>query len=147
MFVLFVKKYEKAYIGCLELVLLYNWSMEPIRLLANNGVSDPFKKSNFVSMGGVDYLVGALLILLGIAIFLLFQKKATAKMNKYKQEQLDLYNKNRGTNVKDYEDTKLFVPVWEKFKFSAPIMLTVLFIIVGFSFIMVAATGHPFLTL
>ena len=85
--------------------------MKTIKLFANQGMSDPFKKSNFVSMGGIDYLVGALLILLGITIFVLFQKKATKKLKAYKQEQLDLYNKNRGTNVRNYEDTKLYVPI------------------------------------
>ena len=114
---------------------------------AHNGVSDPFKKSNFVSMGGVDYLIGALLILIGITIYLLFQKKAKINLANYKKEQLEVYNKNRNLNVLNYESTKLFVPVWQKIKFSAPILFTFLFIIIGLSFIMVAATGHAFITL
>lgn len=111
------------------------------------GVHDPFKESNFVSMGGIDYLIGALLILLGITVFLLFQKKAKRNLINYKKEQLEVYNKNRNTNVSNYDSTKLFVPVWQKIKFSAPILFTFLFIIVGLSFIMVAATGHAFMTL
>ena len=112
-----------------------------------SGVSDPFKKSNFVSMGGIDYLIGALLILLGITVFFLFQKKAKRNLAIYKQKQLDVYNKNRNTKVTNYNTTKLFVPVWQKIKFSAPVLFTALLIIVGLSFIMVAATGNAFMTL
>ena len=121
--------------------------MQIVKTIENSGLIggsvDPSHGSSFVSQGGIDYLVGALFILLGIMVFILFQKKAKNKYEKYKQDQLDLYNKNRGTKVTDYKKTTLYVPFFEKAKFTAPIMFTILFITIGLLFIIWTATGSP----
>ncbi len=108
---------------------------------------DPARSTSFQSMGGVDYIIGALFILIGILIYVLFQKKAKLRANNYKKEQLEQYNKNRGTKVTDYNRTKLYLPFWEKVKYVSPIMLTVTFILVGAIWIIWSATGTPLTTL
>ena len=95
-----------------------------------NSVS-PTKSNSFVSLGGVDYLMGALFILLGILIFVLYYKKSKLKYDNYKKEQLALYNKNKGTKITDYKKTKLYVPFWNVAKASTPVMSTALFIMMG----------------
>ena len=111
-----------------------------------NNIS-PSKGTSFQSLGGIDYLMGSLLILIGILIFVLFHRKARQKMEEYKKEQLKVYNKNRKTNVQDYSKTSLYVPFWPKAKYSAPVMCLVLFVFVGLSWIIWTATGVPLTTL
>ena len=74
------------------------------------GGANPTKHTSFVSMGGIDYLIGTLLILLGITIFILFNKKAKVNMLKYKEQQLAEYNKNKKTRITDYSRTRLYLP-------------------------------------
>ncbi|NQZ66139.1 MAG: hypothetical protein HRT99_02925 [Mycoplasmatales bacterium] len=112
-----------------------------------NKLTGPAESTSFQSMGGVDYIIGTLFILIGLVIYVLFQKKAKIRAEKYKQEQLVEYNKNRGTNVSDYKKTRLYLPFWEKVKFVTPIMLTITFILIGSLWIIWAATGVPLTTL
>ena len=85
--------------------------MEKIKLLASiAGGANPTQHTSFVAQGGIDYMLGALFILLGIGIFLVFNKKAKNKMLDYKKRQLAEYNKNRKTDVKDYSNTRLYLP-------------------------------------
>ena len=124
---------------------------EKVKVLNHSGIiggaTDPSHGNSFTSLGGVDYIIGTVFILFGLLIYVLFQRKAKEKYEQYKKDQLALYNKNRGTNVKDYNKTNLYVPFWEKAKFSAPIMLTMLFIMVGVFWIIWTATGTPISTL
>lgn len=104
---------------------------------------NPFETQTFKSMGGVDYIIGSLFILIGLLIYVLFNRKSKTRLAEYKKEQLALYNKNRRTNVSDYSRTGLYVPFWERVKHSSPIMLTVLFILMGITWIVWTATGAP----
>ena len=109
--------------------------------------ANPTQHTSFVDQGGIDYMLGALFILLGIGIFLVFNKKAKTKMLDYKKRQLEEYNKNRGTKVTDYSNTRLYLPFWERAKFITPIMLTALFVMVGIFFIVWTAKGAPITTM
>lgn len=110
--------------------------------LIGNSVS-PTQGSSFTSLGGVDYIIGTLFILIGLLIFVLFQRKTKVKLEQYKKDQLFLYNKKRNIKISDYQKTSLYVPFWEKAKSSTPIMLTILFITVGLFWIIWTATGSP----
>lgn len=81
-----------------------------IQYIENLKVVDPTDHTTFVSMGGIDYIIGALLIIIGITIFVLFNKKAKINAQIYKNKQLEQYNKNRNSKVTDYNRTKLFLP-------------------------------------
>lgn len=118
-----------------------------IQYIENLKVVDPTDHTTFVSMGGIDYIIGALLIIIGITIFVLFNKKAKINAQIYKNKQLEQYNKNRNSKVTDYNRTKLFLPFWEKTKFVTPIMLTITFIFVGVTWIIWTATGVPVTTI
>lgn len=109
--------------------------------------NDPSHKVTFSSMGGVDYIIGAMLIILGFLVFFAFNNKAKRKIKEYKQLQLDVYNKNRGTKITDYNNTNLFLPPMVKFETSAPILLMILFVAMGVFWIIWTATGTPITTL
>ena len=87
--------------------------IEIIKNIKHNGIintKSPATGNSFVSLGGVDYLIGSLFILLGILVFVMFQNKAKIKSKKYKEEQLKIYNKNRKTKISDYKKTSLYLP-------------------------------------
>lgn len=109
--------------------------------------TSPTHGNSFTSMGGIDYIIGSIFIVLGILVYFAFQRKSKAKYEAYKKSQLDLYNKNRGTKVSDYSRTSLYVPFWDKAKFTAPVMISLLFVIVGLFWIIWTATGTPMTTL
>lgn len=109
--------------------------------------TSPTHGNSFTSLGGVDYIIGSIFILFGILIYFAFHKKAQRNHENYKQRQLEIYNKNRGTNVSDYSKTNLYIPFWQKAKLTAPIMLCLLFVIVGVFWIIWTATGTPVSTL
>lgn len=97
--------------------------------------SNPFYGSSFKSLGTYNYLIGSIFILLAIGAAL-FIKKAQLKAKDYKKKQLIKYNKNRPQqrDATNYKKTGLYLPFWEKVKLSAPIMFTILFVIMGITF-------------
>lgn len=105
---------------------------------------NPFQETTFQSQGGIDYLIGALFVLLALSS-LLFIRKAKQRAEEYKKRQLKEYNKNRPTQrpETDYSRTRLYLPMFERMKFSAPIMLAVLFAAVAIAFF----AGKPITTL
>ena len=107
----------------------------------------PSEGTTFVSMGGVDYIIGTLFILIGLLIYIVFQKKSIKNIKDFKKRQLDQYNKNKKTKVTDYNKTKLFLPFGERVKTSSPVMLFALFVIIGLSWIIWTAIGVPLTTL
>ena len=106
--------------------------------------NDPFYHSNFVSLGGIDYLIGALFFLLAI-IALTFIPRANRKFKEYKAAQLKTYNKNRPReiDVTNYEKTTLYPPLGLKIKHAAPILIAIVFVVIAITFM----TGRPIQTL
>lgn len=101
----------------------------------------PFQRGDvgFLSFGQdpwVGYVFGALFILIGILCFTLISK-SKRKVEQYKQRQIDDYNTNHSTNKKlsDYNKVGLYLPSWEKAKSQMPVMLGLLMIIIGISWI------------
>lgn len=105
---------------------------------------NPFQETTFQSQGGIDYLIGALFVLLALSA-LLFVRKAKQGAEDYKKRQLKEYNKNRPNQrpVTDYSKTRLYLPMFERMKFSAPIMMAILFAAVALAFFV----GKPIQTL
>lgn len=110
-------------------------------------ITSPTEKTSFSSQGGIDYIVGALFILIGLLIFVLFNRKSKEKAEDYKKRQLEKYNENHKTKISDYKKTTLYLPFWERVKQVSPVMLCVLFIIMGISFITWTASGTPLFVL
>jgi hypothetical protein len=93
------------------------------------------KDYKFVSIGGIDYVAGSILIIIGILVYIAFNSKAKKKAKYYKSKQLEQYNKNNKTNISDYKKTNLYLPFFEKIKFLAPSMISVTCVFVGLSLI------------
>ena len=115
-----------------------------VKFRALLGAENPFYTSSFTSNGGADYVIGGMCILLSI-LSLLFIPKVKGKMADYKKRQLEEYNKNRPgrKDATNYESTGLYLPMFERMKYSSPVILCVLFLLVGVTFF----AGKPISTL
>lgn len=102
--------------------------------IMHSATSDnPFYNDTFVRHGGVDYLMGALCILLAL-LSAFYIRNSKRKMEEYKKQQLEEYNKNHNKNVKDYNSTGMYLPMKQRFFYGLPITLVVLFGILAISF-------------
>ena len=105
--------------------------------------ANPFEESTFKSMGGIDYIIGSLFFLLAL-VAAMYIKKARDNLRKYKAEQFKEYQKNNPKSAaKNYSQTKLYVPIFERAKSVAPVMFAILFVFVGITWMV----GHPIQTL
>lgn len=109
-----------------------------------NSVSSLVPGPTTTSVGGglskdvAIVLVVGFFLLAALMIPLHFRQKK--KVKQFKEKQLrDFYQNNpRKTHMK-YEDTKMFLPSWERTKYSAPIILFIVFIVIAIS-ILVGST-------
>lgn len=103
-----------------------------------NNSNNPFQREGvgvFNWPEWVGYTFGSLLIVIGICIFFLFQKKAKTRKENYKKEQLAEYNKKYNKNEKDYKRTGMYLPGFEIAKASAPVMMCALLVFIGIAWI------------
>ena len=100
--------------------------------------SGKIESTPFYRNGSLDYVFGALFIILGIALLLLYPK-AKANAKKYKRKQMEEYKKMNPKAPSDYESTGMFLPPWERTKLFAPVFFCIVAIIIGIAFL----TGQP----
>lgn len=78
---------------------------------------------------------GILFVLFGVVLFLQYPKQKT-KLQQFKNEQLEEFRKNNPKKKYiPYESTGLYVPSWERMKINSPLILGLVFLIIGLFFI------------
>ncbi len=107
----------------------------PLELAMHSG---KIESTPFYQSGNLDYVFGALFIVLGI-VLIFFYPRSKANAKKYKQRQLEEYKKQNPKASSDYEKTGMFLPPWERTKMFAPLFFSAVFIIIGIAFL----TGQP----
>lgn len=82
------------------------------------------------------YTLGSLFLALSLACFALYPN-AVKKSQKYKEEQIKEYIKQKRINEKvkiDYNSTKMFLPPKEKAKLFMPVFFGLVFLLLGIAF-------------
>ena len=79
---------------------------------------------------------GTLFILLGLSILFTYYPKAKKNAEEYRKLQMKEWRKqNPKRTLAKYEDTKMFLPPWEKTKQMMPVIFCLTFCILGIAWI------------
>ncbi len=91
-------------------------------------------QQKFHNLGTIGYVFGALFIILAIAILALWPK-AKKNAQKYKENQMMEYKNKNPKSTNDYSKTGMYLPAWERTKYFAPILLCLVFLLIGLAFL------------
>ncbi|WGI36880.1 hypothetical protein [Mesomycoplasma lagogenitalium] len=109
-----------------------------LKLFESTSKVAPLRPNDYSGLPSwMNYLFGSLFLILGIAIFFLYSK-TKSNAEKYKNKQLIEYKKQnriKESTIVKYEDTKMYLPIWEKTKQFAPIIGGLTLCIIGIAWI------------
>ncbi|WP_025755543.1 hypothetical protein [Mycoplasmopsis cricetuli] len=81
-------------------------------------------------------ILTAIFTILAILLFVIYRIWIIPKMRNFKKQQLKEFKINNPKKVHlQYDQTGLYLPSWERFKYNIPIMLGICCLIVAFSFL------------